>query len=954
MNGSRTRWWKSVAVVAAVAMVGASCSDGGGDSSDTTAETEETAAPQETGETRPEETEPEETEPEETVAEPTTTPPATAPPTLPTTTTSVPDEAGGVSVLEETFDDDSNGWAPDEIEDDLRSGEIADGFLSISQSGSVVETLAEGEIAAPSLLWPNELDEELTQLEGVRVETTVALTRGASAGLACGIDPTDEDPRSYSFTLSSSGVVSITEVAADGALVSLARLPESTGDADPALPEDPAFDYDPASSYELAIECRYGSTTTELMLELDGEVLVTTADFDDPVSGGTVGVTYGESALLTELEGFTPFGIVFDRVDVVDLGEGSSEGVLIDETFDDDSNQWGPVDSDFTTGEITDGTMTFRFLENSLESPDDTVFGELYWPSVLDSVATGLTDVRAETSVQMGRGGVAGVICGLDPTGADLRYYEVVLASSGVVLIDKYEQDGSVTRLARLPEQSSNTAGAPLALPDDPAFDYSEDATYDFAAECRLGDDRAEITLQLDGETMLTAVDDQDPITNGTVGISYTQSRTVEAVEGFTPFDVVFDEFVATRLPPKPQNSGARIVFDDSFDDDSDPNAWEPELGNDEFTTGAIADGALVFSATTSFLESVGDANRANVQQVLWWATAAEDITSALDAVRIETVMSMGAGAAGGVSCGIDTASAVRYDMILDSSGHVMLTKRQASGGYVVYAQEPRPTADPAPTLPPDPAYDFVPGTTYRLAAECHFGEDSNRIVIEVDGRVVIDTTDIDPIPPGVAGVNFGESKLVNRINGFQPFDVVFTDFTVSDLGDASGSSEEPSTGAAFTSECADGTDDMSDEKGNPLPGEESFGVDLAAVRLVSDGSVLHVEWELAQPAPTDASDTPRGALLWEIQITDDEGSLNVIQAILEGTEARGQLRSFDPGGERLPLELTISGNLVSVDVPLDETDLVPSSFTWTATGQVAPGFLDRCPGETTEAIAVG
>jgi hypothetical protein len=146
----------------------------------------------------------------------------------------------------------------------------------------------------------------------------------------------------------------------------------------------------------------------------------------------------------------------------------------------------------------------------------------------------------------------------------------------------------------------------------------------------------------------------------------------------------------------------------------------------------------------------------------------------------------------------------------------------------------------------------------------------------------------------------------------------------------------------------------MTDDKDNPLPGEDSFGVDLSAVRLTSDGSVLHVEWELAQEAPTDATDTPRGSLLWEIQIADDDGNLSVIQAILEGTEVRGQIRAFDADGPRLALEPSISGSLVSVDVPLDETDLVPASFTWIAAGQVVPGFLDRCPGGEDDGVAVG
>lgn len=247
-------------------------------------------------------------------------------------TTSEPATTGGEVVLAETFDDDANGWAPEAFDTETTTGEIADGLLTFSVSDSPSAGLPEGQVALPTLLWPAVIEERADQLADVRVDTTASFTAGSQVGVSCRIvDPTGDDFRSYDFALSSAGVLSIAEVDAEGTPTTLARLPAASdeGDADePTLPDEPAFEYDPNATYELGAECVGGrdGEPVELTLFLDGEEVLRAEDTDDPIPSGIASVNYGESNLLTQVNGFTPFGVSFDEWTLTDLGGGAPAG----------------------------------------------------------------------------------------------------------------------------------------------------------------------------------------------------------------------------------------------------------------------------------------------------------------------------------------------------------------------------------------------------------------------------------------------------------------------------------------------------------------------------------------------------------------------------------------------------------------------------------------------------
>lgn len=317
--------------LAALSLVAVSCGDDNGSSRDTTEESPDTdvpdtAAPDTTDAAETTDA-PATTAAPTTVAPTTTVPASTLPPvTLPATTAppvTTPDEPADVGVLFEDFDDDTNQWTPEALDDEFATGEIADGFMSFSQSASFLDTLPEGQTAVPLLVWPSVLDEQAAELTDVRFETALVMTRGASAGLACGIDPTGADERFYAFTISSSGVVAIQKFAADGTFNNVARLPNVPAGAEPALPTDPAFDYSPESLYTVTAECLLGGDAAQLSLELDGEVLLTFEDADAPIPSGTVGVQYSESSVINVVEGFQPFSVVFDTFIAFDLDAGT-------------------------------------------------------------------------------------------------------------------------------------------------------------------------------------------------------------------------------------------------------------------------------------------------------------------------------------------------------------------------------------------------------------------------------------------------------------------------------------------------------------------------------------------------------------------------------------------------------------------------------------------------------
>jgi hypothetical protein len=241
------------------------------------------------------------------------------------------DEGGGASsdgevLFEEDFESDTEGWDPALLDDQFVTGEIADGFLTFSWSSSADETIDAAQSFPPRLIWATEAEQFVGESDAIRAETTVSFTRGGEVGLACGIDPSDAGGSSYNFVITSAGVYRIFKFTADGNQASeetLARDPESEAEPgdEPTLPDDPAFEHSDDDSYELAAECRYDEDedVTELVMEVDGEVVLTAEDDEDPFEAGLMSLAYGESGTLTRVEGFEPFGIAFDDFTLIDL-----------------------------------------------------------------------------------------------------------------------------------------------------------------------------------------------------------------------------------------------------------------------------------------------------------------------------------------------------------------------------------------------------------------------------------------------------------------------------------------------------------------------------------------------------------------------------------------------------------------------------------------------------------
>jgi hypothetical protein len=178
-------------------------------------------------------------------------------------------------------------------------------------------------------------------------------------------------------------VAVIQEFDSEGNFNVLARLPDESSDAEPALPTNPAFEFDPAAQYVVSAECQLSEESAQLSLELDGEVLLTVEDTEDPITSGTAGLQYSESNLLNILEGFQPFGVVFDNFTLFDLSAGTGEPVeagdfqstCTDEAGDLTDDKGNPIDIEpfgIDLAEVTldaeDGVMTIVWFLNG-EAP---------------------------------------------------------------------------------------------------------------------------------------------------------------------------------------------------------------------------------------------------------------------------------------------------------------------------------------------------------------------------------------------------------------------------------------------------------------------------------------------------------------------------------------------------------------------------------------------------------
>lgn len=153
-----------------------------------------------------------------------------------------------------------------------------------------------------------------------------------------------------------------------------------------------------------------------------------------------------------------------------------------------------------------------------------------------------------------------------------------------------------------------------------------------------------------------------------------------------------------------------------------------------------------------------------------------------------------------------------------------------------------------------------------------------------------------------------------------------------SSAAPAASSSETPAPTASAKSKivesiCKDSTKDGAE------------GVDLKKARLLSDGSLLFVEYELASDIPTSGrvffsvmASSPDGETSYQIgtSVTDGVESGNFI--LRGGTQSNITNRAF------------INEDTVAVRYPLGDLEGLQDGFRWDATISVEGEDVDRCP----------
>lgn len=213
------------------------------------------------------------------------------------------------------------------------------------------------------------------------------------------------------------------------------------------------------------------------------------------------------------------------------------DGVLVvEESFDDDTNGWTPsvIDDEYGQAEIVDGQLVYTGIATTQDASGGFLGPALLWPTSLEPLATQLSAVRVGAIVAATRGGSGGVICGVDPTDADLRYYAFVVSSAGVIGIQKTGRDGSVETLARAPEGDG--------LPADPVVPIDGTAV-EVEGVCEPTPEGTELTMLVDGVELLRVTDTTDPVVVGLPGVLFGESTVITRAEGFVPHGIAVDEF---------------------------------------------------------------------------------------------------------------------------------------------------------------------------------------------------------------------------------------------------------------------------------------------------------------------------------------------------------------------------------------------------------------------------
>lgn len=268
-----------------------------------------------------------------------------------------------------------------------------------------------------------------------------------------------------------------------------------------------------------------------------------------------------------------------------DAPEEPEGQVLVEDSFDDDTNQWGPQSDDTTDAAIEDGALTFESTGDVFETVPEGLAPSpiILWPSAYDGVVPELSDTHLEATVSFTEGGVAGLACRIadvSPDSTDYRaYWSIVSSTGGVGIVQSFE-DGNFESIAQNPESDPD---AEPALPEDPAYDFEDGATYDIGFDCIDTDDGVELTATIDGEEIVSTVDDEDPIETGTFGVAPNASPLLHELNGYEPFRVSYDDFTAVNLGDEIDEQtieeGAgdledyEAVTNGPFDDPAEPSA---------------------------------------------------------------------------------------------------------------------------------------------------------------------------------------------------------------------------------------------------------------------------------------------------------------------------------------------------------------------------------------------
>jgi hypothetical protein len=229
--------------------------------------------------------------------------------------------------------------------------------------------------------------------------------------------------------------------------------------------------------------------------------------------------------------------------------------VLVDEDFDDDNYLWSPEDlvyEDEQDAYIEDGAFTVEFLSDAYEDlpEDQALVPNQAWPTAIDGAIDEMVDTRVDGEVTLEVPGVAGLACRIAdvaPDATDYRAYFFQISSTGQVNLAKVTEEGDFDAVTVIPELDEDEEPDEIPLPGA-VFEPEDGASYDLSMSCVDGEDGVELSGSIDGEEVISGVDDDDPIDSGQAGLIASQSRLATELEGFEPFEISVDSITITNL----------------------------------------------------------------------------------------------------------------------------------------------------------------------------------------------------------------------------------------------------------------------------------------------------------------------------------------------------------------------------------------------------------------------